>query len=56
VIDEAGEQGADMTAVGVSPGVVTGNADDEPARELIVAAALDAAEEAGGAGTQQHGV
>jgi hypothetical protein len=34
-----------MTAVDVGPGVVAGNADEEPARELIIAAALDAAEE-----------
>jgi hypothetical protein len=38
VIDEAGEQRADMTVVGVRPGIIARNADDEPARELIIAA------------------
>src|SRR6266508_1699710 len=37
-----------MTAVGVGPGIVAGNANDPSARELIIAAALDAAEEAVG--------
>jgi hypothetical protein len=34
-----------MTAAGVSPGIIAGNADYPPARELIIAAGLDAAEE-----------
>jgi hypothetical protein len=37
-----------MTAVGVPPGLVAGNADDEPACELIITASLDAADDAVG--------
>src|SRR5205823_10072522 len=36
---------AGVTAAGIGPGVVAGNANDEAARELIIAAGLDAAEE-----------
>jgi hypothetical protein len=34
-----------MTAAGVSPGIIAGNTDYPPARELIIAAGLDAPEE-----------
>jgi hypothetical protein len=34
-----------MTAAGVSPSIIAGNADYPPARELIIAAGLDAADE-----------
>src|SRR5207244_10683648 len=45
MIHGAGEHQAGVTAAGVGPGVVAGNANDEAARELIIAAGLDAAEE-----------
>src|SRR5207249_10470718 len=45
MIDGAGEHQAGVTAAGIGPGIIAGNANDEDARELIIAAGLDAAEE-----------
>src|SRR5207237_10460594 len=40
-----GEHQAGITAAGIGPGIIAGNANDEAARKLIIAAGLDAAEE-----------
>src|SRR5207244_3320417 len=45
MIHGAGEHQAGVTAAGIGPGIIAGNANDEAARELIIAAGLDAAEE-----------
>jgi hypothetical protein len=46
MISEAGEKEAEVAAIGVGPSVVARNAGDETARELIIAAGLDAAQDA----------